>query len=247
MIFSNILLAAALLFARGLATEATPDITEYSFDNCAGSEQVPVTEALRVGGHVVNVTIPGCIDFVPKLHPIDLSDSLLARRSFAALQRRNIESANLPVERRDIESVKPPIKTRAVKASPSECTNPNICQCGVACAVTCETFSTTNPAPTVGDCDSLVAVLRIFHEAVGNTFIQGLGFPNPIEIAYSTCAVAFGNIRTDNQLVEYCWDGLADNVATLTSACVAPGVSLGGICHATTNLYEMSIQGVDRH
>lgn len=80
------------------------------------------TQTIMVDSHLINVTMPACPgEEVPK-DPVDLKDSLLARRSSVYLQKRGLFVDN--VQKRAAE---------AVSASPSECTNPSICQCGQAC------------------------------------------------------------------------------------------------------------------
>lgn len=87
-------------------------------DQCAGQE-VMVTEALRIGQDLVNITMPACRGSLPNLSPVDPAESLFARHQVEA---RELAKRSLAPD------------TSAVSAtSPSECINPSICQCGQAC------------------------------------------------------------------------------------------------------------------
>jgi len=200
--------------------------------DCPGQE-VLVTETLRVGHQVVNVSVPGCPGSVRSSHPIDPAESFLARRSVSSglLRRSSLEDG---------------VEKRSALASPTECGNAAICQCGISCSVSCETFDASAPAPTTGDCESLISILRSLHGTIGSTFVQGTGFPNPIIFDFSTCRASFGNIKTGGGQIEYCWDGLADNVASVLNSCIAPGATLGGDCTASTGQWEMAVSGYPR-
>lgn len=86
-------------------------------EQCAG-RAVMVTEVARVGEDVVNITAPACPGYAPSPHPIDISQTILARHVNDAREASLTKRANLSV----------------ASTSPSECINPSICQCGQACA-----------------------------------------------------------------------------------------------------------------
>ncbi|KAJ3482478.1 hypothetical protein NLI96_g6949 [Meripilus lineatus] len=204
--------------------------------NCI-DRQISVTETVKVANHLLNITVPACSDtFVPGDNAVDLKNSLLARHVF---QARNL-AANMErdVERRVHE---------APNASPFECSNPAICQCALPCTTVCGTGSSPpDPPPSLGDCENLAAVIRLFHESIGPTFVQGVGFPNPIIIDFSTCRAIYGNIRTDGTPIEECWDGLADNLVSMINVCIAPHLGNGGLCTATNNLWVAGIGALNR-
>jgi len=199
------------------------------FDECPGQE-ILVTETLRVGTDLVNLTVPGCPGFVPKPYPIDPTESLLARRS-----------ASSRLARRENE-----LEERSASVSPSECSDPSICQCGVSCAVTCQTADASAPNPSVANCESLISILNSFQNTIGHTFVQGTGFPNPTIVDFSTCRVAFGNINSNGANIEYCWDGLAGNVAQVLDGCIAPNIEQSGDCTASSDQFELSVGGYPR-
>ncbi|KAL4245023.1 hypothetical protein ABKN59_002868 [Abortiporus biennis] len=224
MLFSNLLFVSISCIGAVFAS-----VQDFSLEGCVGQE-ILVTEALLVGERVINMTVPACPSFVPKPYPVHPSESIIARRS-NYLAKRQLDTRS----------------TDATKASPSECVNSGICHCGEACTVACQTFSTTDPLPTVNDCNVLATVLRGLSTTIGRTFVQGTGFPNPIIVDFSTCRAALGNIRTDGQAVEYCWDGLADNVNSGVSGCIAPHISSGATCTGQSNTWEMAVSGLNRN
>ncbi|EIN12172.1 hypothetical protein PUNSTDRAFT_130441 [Punctularia strigosozonata HHB-11173 SS5] len=200
----------------------------YIGDGC--SETVLVTEAVKVHSHIVNITIPSCDHgHVPSPAPVDIQHSVLARHL----------GSRLTTARRSLGPL-------AERDSVSECAHPNICQCGQSCAVSCQTFSTVDPAPTTSDCETLVQVLRNMPSLIGPTFVQGTGFPNPIIIDFSTCRAALGNTRADKAEIEYCWDGLANSASAIVSDCLAPGLTLGGDCTASSGSWQSGISGLLR-
>ena len=89
--------------------------------DCEGTE-IMVTQTIMVDSHLINVTMPACPGDEVHKDPVNLKDSLLARRSSIFLEKRGLCVDN--AQKRAAE---------AVSASPSECTNPSICQCGQAC------------------------------------------------------------------------------------------------------------------
>ncbi|EMD31772.1 hypothetical protein CERSUDRAFT_77862 [Gelatoporia subvermispora B] len=193
--------------------------------------QISITEAVRVGEHVINVTAPACVDYIPSQEPVHITESILARRSPSALDKRT--------------------ELHARQGSPSECSGPTICECGTPCQVECGGFTSPDPNPAVSDCDTLITILRSFPDTIGihsgPTFVQGTGFPNPILVGFSTCSVAFGNTRADKQEVEYCWDGLALDASSVISSCIAPGISpQGGDCNSDNTDWAMAVGGVER-
>jgi len=194
--------------------------------------QISITEAVRVGEQIINVTAPACADYVPSNEPVHITQSILARRApLGALERRHAQADKL----------------LARQGSASECSGPTICECGTPCTVECGGFTSPDPNPSVSDCDTLITILRSFPDVIGSTFVQGTGFPNPILVGYSTCSVAFGNTRTDKQEVEYCWDGLALVASSMVTSCVAPGITpQGGQCNSDNTDWAASIGGVER-
>ncbi|EMD31769.1 hypothetical protein CERSUDRAFT_127154 [Gelatoporia subvermispora B] len=193
--------------------------------------QVSITEAVRVGEHIINVTAPACTGYIPSLEPVHITESILARRSPGVLDRRDPRADGL----------------HARQGSSSECIGSAICECGTPCAIECGGFTNSDPNPTVSDCDTLVTVLRSFPDLLGPTFVQGTSFPNPILISFSTCAAAFGNKRTDDLDIEYCWDGLALLSNELVAECVSPEISpQGAQCNSDNGAWGMSIGGVLR-
>ncbi|KAI0785689.1 hypothetical protein C8Q75DRAFT_809282 [Abortiporus biennis] len=119
------------------------------------------------------------------------------------------------------------------RASPSECSNPSICHCGEGCTLQCETFSSVggDPPPQTGDCLTL-----------GATFVNAATPARALSVSFQSCTVNFG-VFPNEPNVEYCWDGLADNVVNVNNACIAPHVTLDGSCTAVSNIWEMSVTG----
>jgi len=212
-------LCLAVIAATGALATSFAEPSDAFLDNCPGQE-VMVTEAIRVGENVFNMTLPACPGFVPKEHAIHPKDSLIAKRSTHYIQSR---STVVPAS-----------------TSPSECIQPGICQCGVSCSITCETFNTA-PAPTVGDCEQLSSIVRAFSNLIGNTIVLSHAAPKPFILDFNSCRSAIGNIKTDGTLIEFCWDQFADQVNSMINGCLAPGPQDGALCHASNNAYETSI------
>ncbi|OCH84522.1 hypothetical protein OBBRIDRAFT_839640 [Obba rivulosa] len=193
--------------------------------------QIVVTEAVKIGQHIINITAPACPGYIPSSEPVHITSSILAPRA-----------PNIPYSRAPSADG---LYTR--QGSSSECSGPTICECGTPCQVECGGFTSPDPNPALSDCDTLVTILRSFPNTIGSTFVQGTGFPNPILVGFSTCSVAFGNTRADKQEVEYCWDGLASDAVSVINACIAPGITpVGGQCNSDSTDWAMSVAGVDR-
>ncbi|KAI0785730.1 hypothetical protein C8Q75DRAFT_774325 [Abortiporus biennis] len=221
-------IVAATVFLETASAIGTRGV---SLDHCAGNF-VQVRESLLVGDRVLNVTVPACSDFEPKEAPIHPTESLLFRRS-THLMARSFE------ERSGIDA-------REAKASPSECVNPSICHCGETCTVECQNFPTPAPAPNPVDCEILIDLVRDLKNLAGPTFVVSTSFPNPIIVDYASCRTALGNIQKSGTLVEYCWDGFADDTALLTSGCISPHITLGGVCTSSSNSWQMTTGGYNK-